>query len=627
MKSIVNYISPGHPLNAIRSHYANKTRERMFRFFMEKMKPTSSTLILDLGVTADESLPESNFFEKFYPFKEMVTAAGIDDASYLENVYPGMRFARISPGVLPFKDNQFDIVFCSAVLEHVGSREAQRQFITETLRVSKHFFFTTPNRYFPIEFHTFLPLIHWLPQAMHQSILRLVGMDFWAKTENLNLLTHRTLREIFPEYSSVEIDSFMLFGWPSNIIAYGERLAPSVNQDSPQIQAPALIENIQLTILMPCLNEAETLALCINKANAWIAESKIQAEVVIADNGSTDGSQGIAEALGARVVSVSQRGYGSALFHGGMAAKGEWIIMGDSDDSYDFSRLNPFVQKLQEGYDLVMGNRFLGGIALGAMPWKNMYIGNPILTWVGRLLFKCPAKDFHCGLRGFRKDAFLRMDLRTTGMEYASEMVIKANLFGMRIAEVPTTLSKDGRSRPPHLRPWRDGWRHLRFMLLFSPRWLFLIPGSTLFFLSLISYIALLTGPVKIGGLVFDLHTLFFAETGLVLGFLAVSLGVVIRMFGIREGLLGDHSVIDRLRDSPILEIGGALGIIMMAAGLFFGFDALTSWSGVKFGSLAPGELLRTISLSTMLIMLGGVTLMTSLIIGFLALPTREQRF
>lgn len=384
---------------------------------------------------------------------------------------------------------------------------------------------------------------------------------------------------------------------------------------------------MQLTILMPCLNEAETLALCINKANHWASHSGIQTEIVIADNGSTDSSQAIAESLGARVVPVQQRGYGSALFHGSMAAKGEWIIMADSDDSYDFSNLDPFIEKLREGFDLVMGNRFLGGIAPGAMPWKNRYIGNPILTWVGRLLFKCPAKDFHCGLRGFRKKAFLKMDLWTTGMEYASEMVIKANLFGMRIAEVPTTLSKDGRSRPPHLRPWRDGWRHLRFMLLFSPRWLFLIPGSFLFCLSLIGYFALLIGPVKIGNLVFDLHTLFFAETGLVLGFLAISLGVIIRMFGIREGLLGSHSVIDRLRDSPILEIGGALGITMMAVGLFFGFDALTTWSNVRFGSLAPGELLRTISLSTTLIMLGGVTLMTSLIIGFLALPTREQRF
>jgi len=384
---------------------------------------------------------------------------------------------------------------------------------------------------------------------------------------------------------------------------------------------------MQLTILMPCLNEAETLALCINKANDWISNSGIQAEVVVADNGSTDGSQAIAESLGARVVPVLQRGYGSALFHGCMAARGEWIIMGDSDDSYDFSNLDPFVQKLREGFDLVMGNRFLGGIAPGAMPWKNRYIGNPILTWVGRVLFKCPAKDFHCGLRGFRKDAFLRMDLRTTGMEFASEMVIKANLFGMRIAEVPTTLSKDGRSRPPHLLPWRDGWRHLRFMLLFSPRWLFFIPGFILFLVSTISYVALLSGPVQIGTVVFDVHTLFFAEAGVVLGFLATALGVVIRMFGMREGLLQEHSLLEKLRASPILEVGGVVGISMMLGGLFFGFDALMAWSAVKFGSLSPGALLRTISFSTMLIMLGGVTLMTSLIMGFLALPTREQRF
>jgi len=385
--------------------------------------------------------------------------------------------------------------------------------------------------------------------------------------------------------------------------------------------------NLQLTILMPCLNEAETLRRCIEKANSWIRHSGIEAEVLIADNGSTDGSQAIAKSLGARVVAVEQRGYGSALFHGAMAAQGEWIIMGDSDDSYDFSNLDPFVEKLQEGYDLVMGNRFLGGIAPGAMPWKNRYIGNPILTWIGRLLFKCPAKDFHCGLRGFRKAAFLRMDLRTTGMEFASEMVIKANLFGMRIAEVPTTLAKDGRSRPPHLRPWRDGWRHLRFMLLFSPRWLFLIPGLTLFVFSTIGYGALLYGPVKFGSLIFDTHTLFFAETGLVLGFLAVALGAVIRMIGIREGLLQEHSLLEKLRSSPVIEIGGAIGILMIIVGLFIGFKALMAWSVVKFGYLAPGTLLRTISFSTTLILLGGVTLITSLVMGFLALPTREQRF
>ena len=378
---------------------------------------------------------------------------------------------------------------------------------------------------------------------------------------------------------------------------------------------------------MPCLNEAETLAFCINKANTWISQSGIEAEVLIADNGSTDGSQAIAESLGARVVSVEQKGYGSALFHGCLAASGEWIIMGDSDGSYDFSNLDSYVNKLQDGYELVMGNRFLGGIEPGAMPWKNRYIGNPILSWVGRFLFKCPAKDFHCGLRGFTKDAFLRMDLRTTGMEFASEMVIKANLFGMRIAEVPTTLSKDGRSRLPHLNPWRDGWRHLRFMMLFSPRWLFLIPGSILFLSSFISYLALLAGPVKLGAVTFDVHTLFFAEAGVVLGIISVALGVVIRMVGIREGLLKEHLLLEKLRASPVLEVGGFIGVLMMILGVFFGFEALMAWGAVEFGALDAGELLRTISISTMLIMLGGVTLMSSLIMGFLALPTREQRF
>jgi glycosyltransferase involved in cell wall biosynthesis len=384
---------------------------------------------------------------------------------------------------------------------------------------------------------------------------------------------------------------------------------------------------MQLTILMPCLNEAETLATCITKAKLWIDASEIEAEIVIADNGSTDGSQAIAESLGARVVAVPQRGYGSALFHGSLAAEGQWIIMGDSDDSYDFSRLDFFVAKLKEGYDLVMGNRFLGGIAKGAMPWKNRYIGNPILTWIGRLLFKCPAKDFHCGLRGFTKDAFLRMDLRTTGMEFASEMVIKANLMNMKIAEVPTTLSPDGRSRPPHLRPFRDGWRHLRFMFLFSPRWLFAVPGATLFLVSAITFIALLLGPVRIGSTNFDVHTLFFAEAGLILGYLALILGGLIRMFGMREGLLQEHETLEKLRASPVLEVGGLIGISLFFAGLIWGGQALIAWGETQFGNLEPGALLRTISLSTTLIMLGGITLLGSLIMGFLTLPTRDQRF
>jgi uncharacterized membrane protein len=303
------------------------------------------------------------------------------------------------------------------------------------------------------------------------------------------------------------------------------------------------------------------------------------------------------------------------------------VIMGDSDDSYDFSRLDAFVEKLDEGYDLVMGNRFAGGIEPGAMPWKNRHIGNPVLTLVGRVLFRCPAKDFHCGIRGFTKEAFERMDLRTSGMEFASEIVIKATLLDMSITEVPTTLSRDGRSRPPHLRPWRDGWRHLRFMLLFSPRWLFLIPGLILLIPSLLSYVTLLRGPARIGSVSFDVHTLFFAQAGMILGFTTVALGVVVRMFAAREGLLSQRRMLSRLRDSPVLELGGIAGIALMIAGVWVGADLLVSWSATDFGRLRVGGLLRSVSLSTTLVIFGGLTLLLSLIMGFLSLPTRNQRY
>lgn len=382
---------------------------------------------------------------------------------------------------------------------------------------------------------------------------------------------------------------------------------------------------MKLTILMPCLNEAETLARCIAKARSWIERSGVQAEVLIADNGSTDGSQEIAAANGARVVDVPLKGYGSALYYGSMAAQGDYIVMGDSDDSYDFSHLDQFVEKLDQGYDLVMGNRFLGGIEPGAMPWKNRYIGNPVLTWIGRMLFKCPARDFHCGLRGFRKSAFMRMDLRTTGMEFASEMVIKANLFRMRIAEVPTTLSKDGRSRPPHLRPWRDGWRHLRFMLLFSPKWLFVIPGMAAFCASALLYLLLLSGPLRAGSVTLDVHTLFFAQAGLTLGLLAVVLGVIVQMFGIREGLLKENPWLGKLRNSPILEVGGMLSLALVAWGVYLGASLLMKWGAAGFGPLEYGGFLRSVSLSTMLMTFGGIGLLSSMIMGFIALPTRRQ--
>lgn len=382
---------------------------------------------------------------------------------------------------------------------------------------------------------------------------------------------------------------------------------------------------MKLTILMPCLNEAETLEICIKKAKFWLENSGVAGEVVIADNGSSDGSQEIAIRNGARVVDVPFRGYGSALFFGALAAEGEYVIMGDSDDSYDFSKLDKFLEKLDDGFDLVMGNRFLGGISPGAMPWKNRFIGNPLLTWIGQILFKCPASDFHCGLRGFKKSAFLCMDLRTTGMEYASEMVIKANLLGMKIAEVPTTLSKDGRSRPPHLRPWRDGWRHLRFMLLFSPRWLFFIPGLLLSVPSCFFYILLLEGPLKIAHLTFDIHTLFYAQTGFTLGVLSMILGVMIRIFGMREGFLQKNLALEFIRTSSFLEAGGIVSLFLMGLGVYLGLDLLAIWRGAEFGNLEPGPLLRALSLSTLVITLGGIGFLASLMMGFLGLPTRRQ--
>jgi len=381
---------------------------------------------------------------------------------------------------------------------------------------------------------------------------------------------------------------------------------------------------MQLTILMPCLDEAETIGTCIGKANAWADRSGIETEILVADNGSTDGSQEIARSLGARVVQVSQRGYGAALYHGSVEAKGEWIIMGDSDNSYDFSNLDLFVEKLRQGYDLVMGNRFRGGIAPGAMPWKNRYVGNPLLTAIGRLLFASPVGDFHCGLRGYRCDAFRRMDLRTTGMEYATEMVIKATVLGMRICEVPTTLAKDGRSRPPHLRPWRDGWRHLRFMMLFSPRWLFIVPGTTVLIPSLLVYLALLIGPMRVGNIVFDIDTLLFSQAGIILGSIAITTGVSVRLFGIREGLLHRQPLLEWVWRSPILEIGGLFGTGLILLGILSGLAALSEWASAGFGLLVPGHAVRIVSVSTLLFILGGIVLTTSLVIGFLSLPMRR---
>ena len=382
--------------------------------------------------------------------------------------------------------------------------------------------------------------------------------------------------------------------------------------------------DFELTILMPCLNEAETLETCIDKANAWIASSGVSAEVVIADNGSTDGSQEIARRGGARVVDVPTLGYGSALYAGAQSANSKYIIMGDSDDSYDFSNLDQFVNELRLGNDLVMGNRFAGGIEPGAMPWKNRYIGNPALSLVGRILFRIPIRDFHCGIRGFSKEAFKRMDLRTSGMEFASEMVIKARLLGMPIAEVPTTLRVDGRTRPPHLKPWRDGWRHLRFMLALSPKWLFVIPGSLILFLGALLYIPLLAGPLELAGIQFGVNSLFLSQAFVIVGFVSVVLGTAIRFFAAREGLLPTNIFIQRLGKAPIFELGTLIGFALLLGGLVFGLAAFSEWASVGFGQLPADKLIRTVSASSTLFIIGGLTISSSLLFGFLSLPVRR---
>jgi glycosyltransferase involved in cell wall biosynthesis len=305
---------------------------------------------------------------------------------------------------------------------------------------------------------------------------------------------------------------------------------------------------LELTILMPCLDEAETLEICIKKAMGSLKENGIDGEVLIADNGSTDGSQAIARKMGARVVDVAERGYGAALIAGSKAAYGKYVIMGDADDSYDFSNLMPFVEELRNGADLVMGNRFRGGIEKGAMPPLHKYLGNPVLSFIGRIFFPSKIKDFHCGLRGYNREAILSLNLHTTGMEYASEMVVKATLNDLTMAEVPTTLKKDGRSRPPHLRSWHDGWRHLKFLLMHSPNWLFMYPGVVLLGLGLIGIGVLFWGPLSVGDIVFDIHTMLYAAALSIVGFNIILFSVFTKVYAVEHGYL------------PKCKIGGGTG-------------------------------------------------------------------
>jgi glycosyltransferase involved in cell wall biosynthesis len=387
--------------------------------------------------------------------------------------------------------------------------------------------------------------------------------------------------------------------------------------------ASSLPRLVELSILMPCLNEAETLETCIRKAQHSLEQNGICGEIIVADNGSSDGSPEIARGLGARVVSVKAKGYGNALMGGIQAARGEYVLMGDADDSYDFTNLLPFLNKLRDGNDLVLGNRFRGGIKPGAMPPLHQYFGNPLLTAIGRLFFRSAAGDFYCGLRGFKRQAILNLDLRTTGMEFALEMVVKAALYKLRVAEVATTLSPDGRSRRPHLRSWRDGWRSLRFLLLYSPRWLFLYPGMALMLSGMILSCWLLLGPQVIEGITFDVHTLVYGALAIMLGYQSIIFAFFTKLFAITEGLLPEDPRLTKMFRYVTLESGLAAGVAMCVGGFAASFYALSIWKARAFGPLDPFHTLRIVIPAATLLVLGFQTILSSFFLSVLGLRRR----
>jgi glycosyltransferase involved in cell wall biosynthesis len=387
------------------------------------------------------------------------------------------------------------------------------------------------------------------------------------------------------------------------------------------------LADFELTILMPCLNEAETLATCIAKARGFCARTGIAGEVVVADNGSTDGSQAIALAAGARVVPVATRGYGAALAAGIAAAQGRFVIMGDADDSYDFAHLDAFVAALRAGNALVMGNRFRGGIAPGAMPWHHRYIGNPVLSFLGRLFFGTRASDFHCGLRGFDRAAILGLNLRTTGMEFASEMLVKATLGGLRVAEVPTTLKQDGRGRPPHLRSFRDGWRHLRFLLLFSPRWLFLYPGLALLAVGLFLGTLLIRGPVNVSPtIVLDLHSFLAAAMCILVGMQAVSFAVIGRRFASRYGFIPQSRTFDAVLESFTLERVLLVAVALIVVGLVALGWGFAQWAARGFGPLPLSSTMRAMILAMTTLVAGLQLAMSAFMASMIDVPLSERR-
>lgn len=397
----------------------------------------------------------------------------------------------------------------------------------------------------------------------------------------------------------------------------------TVRPELPRMAAERSTPELELTIVMPCLNEADTVGICVRKAQAAIEQMGIQAEVVIADNGSTDGSQAIASEHGARIVPVAAKGYGNALMGGIAAAKGKYVIMGDADDSYDFGEAHKFVAKLREGFELVQGCRFPRGggtIKPGAMPFLHYWLGNPLFSFLSRLWFQAPINDIYCGLRGFTKDLYTRLDQRCYGMEFATEMVIKASLFKAKIAEVPITLHPDGRkAHPPHLKTWRDGWRTLRFFLLYSPRWLFLIPGLVLMFLGIIGYAVALPG-LSIGKATFDAHTLLFSSLFFLVGYQAMMFAIFTKRFAISEGMMPPDERLTRFIQFFSLEKGLILGIIMGLVGLFLLVGAINQWWESGFGPLNYSITMRWVIPGSTLCMLGFQTLFASFFISVLGM-------
>ena len=386
-------------------------------------------------------------------------------------------------------------------------------------------------------------------------------------------------------------------------------------------------DELELTILMPCLNEAETLEICIKKAKKSLEDNKINGEVLIADNGSTDGSQKIAERCGARVVNVPLKGYGSALIEGTKQAKGKYIIMGDADDSYDFSNIMPYVEKLREGYELVMGNRFKGGIEKGAMPWSHKYIGTPVISFIGRLFYKSKIGDFNCGMRGYDRQAILNLDLKTTGMEYASEMIVQSTLNGIKIAEVPTTLKKDGRSRPPHLKSFQDGWRHLKFLLLYSPKWLYLIPGLILMIVGLIGSVAFMfSDGIKLSNsVVLGIHSRLYLGGMFVVGFQIILFSLFAKVYAMNSGMHPKEDKFTNILSKITLEKGLIGGVILTIIGFGLTIYSIILWKNSEFGALNPVDVMPVTIPAVYLIIIGVQLIFASFFLGILNIDYKNK--